>query len=147
MHVDGGTASQVFVYPAGMKLRELSEAAGVERERKLFIIRNARLDPEWAEVDRRTLPIAMRAIACLIQYQGIGDLYRIFSITQRDGVDFNLAYIPSTFRVPKTSEFDPGYMSQLFEFAHSMAEAGYPWAKSPPILVSSEGDAAKPSQP
>ena len=141
MHVDGGTATQVFVYPAGMKLREVSEAHGVERERALFIIRNARLDPEWAEVDRRTLPIAMRAITCLIQYQGIGDLYRIFSITQRDGVDYNLAYIPSAFQVPHTADFDPAYMSQLFEFAYGLAEKGYSWAKSPPILVSGEGAA------
>jgi hypothetical protein len=143
MHVDGGTASQVFVYPAGMKLHEFSESHGVHRERKLYVIRNARLDPEWAEVDRRTLPIAMRAIACLIQYQGIGDLYRIFSLAQRDEVDYNLAHIPSTFRIPHTAEFDPVYMSQLFEFGYGMAEAGYPWAKSPPILVSGEGDAAE----
>jgi predicted acylesterase/phospholipase RssA len=142
MHVDGGTASQVFVYPAGMKLHEYSAALGVHRDRKLYVIRNARLDPEWAEVDRRTLPIAMRAIACLIQYQGIGDLYRIYSVAQRDHIDYNLAYIPSTFQVPHTAEFDPVYMSQLFEFAERMAVAGYPWAKSPPILVSGEADAA-----
>ncbi len=144
MHVDGGTASQVFVYPAGMKLNEVSEESGVERERKLYVIRNARLDPEWAEVDRRTLPIAMRAIACLIQYQGIGDLYRIFSITQRDQVEYNLAYIPETFRVPHTAEFDPSYMSQLFDFAYAMAEKGYSWAKRPPILVSGEGPEKPP---
>jgi len=140
MHVDGGTASQVFVYPAGMKLHELSEESGVVRQRQLFVIRNARLDPEWAEVDRQTLPIAMRAIACLIQYQGIGDLYRIFSITQRDEVDYNLAFIPASFQVPHMSEFDPGYMRQLFEFAERMTIEEYPWAKRPPILVSGEDE-------
>ena len=94
--MDGGTATQVFVYPAG-SARNLRRARR-ERQRTLYVIRNARLDPEWAQVDRRTLPIAMRAISCLIQYQGIGDLYRIYSITQRDHVDYNLAYIPPTFR-------------------------------------------------
>jgi predicted acylesterase/phospholipase RssA len=142
MHVDGGTASQVFVYPAGMNLRILSLNNGVDRQRTLYIIRNARLDPEWAEVDRRTLPIAMRAIACLIQYQGIGDLYRIFSITQRDGVEYKLAYIPAAFRIPRTADFDPTYMSQLFKFASGMARNGYTWAKSPPILVSGDRDPA-----
>jgi predicted acylesterase/phospholipase RssA len=141
MHVDGGTTSQVFVYPAGMKLKILSLNNGVDRTRTLYVIRNARLDPEWAEVDRRTLPIAMRAIACLIQYQGIGDLYRIFSITQRDDVDFNLAYIPAAFKVPHTADFDPAYMGQLYEFAQEMAVRGYEWAKHPPILVSGENDA------
>jgi predicted acylesterase/phospholipase RssA len=71
MHVDGGTAAQVFVYPAALQLHEL-----FERQRTLYVIRNARLDPEWAQVDRRTLPIAFRAITCLIQNQGVGDLYR-----------------------------------------------------------------------
>jgi len=136
MHVDGGTAAQVFVYPVGMRLGDLAEEHGAMRERTLYVIRNARLDPEWAEVDRRTLPIALRAISCLIQYQGIGDLYRIYSVTQRDGVAFNLAYIPATFRTPHTADFDPAYMGQLFDFGFAMAEKGVDWAKEPPILVS-----------
>jgi hypothetical protein len=50
---------------------------GIRRDRQLYIIRNARLDPQWARVDRRILPIALRAISSLIRYQGIRDLYRI----------------------------------------------------------------------
>jgi len=65
-----------------------------------------RLDPEWAQVERKTLPIALQAITTLIQYQGIGDLYRIYSVTQRDGIDFNFAYIPPTFKTPHTKDFD-----------------------------------------
>ncbi len=140
MHVDGGTATQVFVYPAGVRLKDLSDEHGVVRERTLYVIRNARLDPEWAEVDRRTLPIALRAITCLIQYQGIGDLYRIYSLTQRDGVDYNLAYIPAEFKVPRTGDFDPGYMGKLFDFGYQMGAKGVPWAKHPPILVSVDSD-------
>ena len=44
---------------------------------------------------------------------GIGDLYRIYTITQRDGVDYNLAYIPATFQAPHTAEFDTVYMSRV----------------------------------
>lgn len=74
MHVDGNTAAQVFVYPAAVRLKEVTQTVGVDRERKLYILRNARLDPEWAQVERRTLPIALQAVTTLIQYQGIGDL-------------------------------------------------------------------------
>jgi predicted acylesterase/phospholipase RssA len=140
MHVDGGTANQVFAYPVATTLSDLSRRNLAVRDRTLFIIRNARLDPDWAQVDRRTLPIAMRAIACLIQYQGIGDLYRLFTITRRDRVDFNLAYIPETFRVPKKADFDPTYMRTLYDLAYGMAANGYSWAKHPPILFSGEGD-------
>jgi hypothetical protein len=91
MHVDGGTSAQVFVYPAATNMHMLAP-----RERKLYIIRNARLDPEWAQVDRRTLPIAFRAITTLIQSQGMGDLYRLYANRAEDRLDYNLAYIPET---------------------------------------------------
>ena len=132
MHVDGGTATQVFVYPPAVNLHQI-----LQRQRTLYIIRNSRLDPEWAQVDRKTLPIALRAITCLIQYQGMGDLYRIFAITQRDHVDFNLAFIPPTFDVPHTAEFDTNYMKALFEVGYRMAHQGQEfWYKHPPVLVS-----------
>ena len=142
MHVDGGTANQVFVYPAASDLAKLSKENDASRSRTLYVIRNARLDPEWAQVDRRTLPIALRAITCLIQYQGIGDLYRIYSITRRDHVDFNLAYIPPTFDTPHTTDFDTAYMRSLFDLAYKMAVEGVEWSKHPPVLLSGEGDEA-----
>jgi predicted acylesterase/phospholipase RssA len=135
MHVDGNTAAQVFVYPAAVRLKEVAEAVGVHRERKLYVLRNARLDPEWAQVERKTLPIAVQAISTLIQYQGIGDLYRIYSVTQRDGIDFNLAYIPPTFDTPHKTEFDTVYMRSLYDVAYSLAEKGYIWTKRPPVLI------------
>jgi hypothetical protein len=134
MHVDGGTMAQVFLYPPiiSHKIKELEKTRTERRERKLFIIRNSRLDPEWAQVDRRTLSIASRAIGSLIQTQGIGDLYRIYLTAQRDGLDYNLAYIPSSFNVPKKEDFDTEYMRQLFDLGYSMAAKGYPWQKTPP---------------
>jgi len=132
MHVDGGTTAQVFVYPPGLRLKELAEAAGVVRERHLYVIRNARLDPEWASVERRLFSIAGRSIASLIQMQGRGDLFRIHSVALRDGVDFNLAYIPPTFNAPHPDDFDTGYMTALFQVGYDMAAKGYPWEKAPP---------------
>lgn len=132
MHVDGGTVSQVFVYPPSLHVKETAEQYHVTRERKVYIIRNARIDPEWAEVERRTMSIAGRAIASLIQTQGIGDLYRIYTIAQRDGVDFNLAHIPKSFHFPHREEFDTAYMRSLFETGYELAKNGYPWKKAPP---------------
>ena len=135
MHVDGNTAAQVFVYPMAVRLNEVAEAAGVHRERKLYVLRNARLDPEWAQVERRTLPIAAQAISTLIQYQGIGDLYRIYTVTRRDGIDFNLAYIPPSFKTPHKEEFDTVYMRALYDVGYGLAEKGYAWTKEPPVLI------------
>jgi hypothetical protein len=132
MHVDGGTMAQVFVYPPALQVKDISRRHHVKRERRAFVIRNARLDPAWAEVDRRTLTIAERAISSLIQTQGVGDLYRIYLEAKRDGVDFNLAYIPSSFNAPHREDFDPEYMRALFRTEFDMATNGFPWAKAPP---------------
>jgi hypothetical protein len=65
------------------------------------------------------MSIAVRAIASLIQSQGIGDLYRIYLTCQRDGVGYNLAYIAASFHAPHREAFDTG-------------AKGYRWAKTPP---------------
>jgi predicted acylesterase/phospholipase RssA len=135
MHVDGNTAAQVFVYPAAVRLKDVAETIGVDRERKLYILRNARLDPEWAQVERRTLPIALQAVTTLIQYQGIGDLYRIYTVAKRDDIDFNLAYIPPTFKTPHNEDFDKNYMRSLYDTGYTLAAKGYRWTKQPPILI------------
>jgi len=143
MHVDGGTMGQVFVYPPSMDLKATARKAGIERERKLYIIRNSRLDPAWASVERKVMSITDRALNSMIQTQGIGDLYRIFVISQRDDVDYNLAYIPATFNAPKEEAFDPAYMGRLFDVGYEMAAKGYPWQKLPPGYDPSDDVAAR----
>jgi predicted acylesterase/phospholipase RssA len=132
MHVDGGASAQVFVYPPSLQVQSLGRAAGIRRERRLYVIRNARLDPEWAQVQRRTLSIAGRAVSSLIQTQGIGDLYRIYVAAQRDGIDFNLASIPSSFKMKLETPFETAYMRGLYAVGYDLGRRGYPWAKLPP---------------
>jgi hypothetical protein len=138
MHVDGGAMSQVFIYPRSFRLKESARAKGASRERRLYIIRNARLDPDWAQTKRRTMSIAGRAISSLIQTQGIGDLYIIYLMSQRDSVDYNLAYIPESFKAVHKEDFDTEYMRQLFELGYELGVNGYPWAKYPPGYVETE---------
>ena len=132
MHVDGGIMAQVFVYPASIRVGEAAAAIGVTRERKVYVIRNARLDPDWAHTERSTMTIAGRAIASLIHTQGIGDLYRIYATAERDGVDFNLTFIPSSFKFPHKEEFDNEYMRKLYDVGYDLGVKGIPWAKTPP---------------
>ncbi|MCU0811431.1 MAG: patatin-like phospholipase family protein [Thiobacillaceae bacterium] len=135
MHVDGGAMAQVFVYPPSLDLAELSEESGGERERRLFVVMNSRLDPEWAETERKVLNIAGRAITSMIHTQGVGDLYRIYLTAERDRVDFNLAYIPADFSAPHPEEFDAAFMRALYDEGYRRAVAGYPWVKEPPGFI------------
>jgi predicted acylesterase/phospholipase RssA len=132
MHVDGGIVAQVFAYPATVNIKKEAAAKGITRERRLYVIRNARLDPDWADVERSTMTIAARAVASLIHSQGIGDLYRIYATAERDEVDFNLAFIPSTFNAPHKEEFDTEYMRALYATGYEMTLKGFPWLKTPP---------------
>ncbi len=132
MHVDGGAMAQVFVYPPSLKLNDRAKEQGIVRERHLYVVRNARLDPDWAEVQRQTFSIAGRAISSLIQTQGVGDLYKIYSTAQRDGIDYNLAYIPKRFFAPHKEDFDSVYMRKLFQTGYDLAVKGYRWEKTPP---------------
>ena len=90
------------------------------------------LDPDYQGITRNVLPIASRTIDSLIRTQGIGDLYQIYALCQRDGNDFNLAYIPSDFTDEPSEGFDPVYMKKLFEREYQMALAGKKKKKGPP---------------
>jgi hypothetical protein len=63
---------------------------------------------------------------------GSNDLMRIYFIAQRDGLDYNLAYIGSDFSAPRAGDFDRAYMNALFDYAYQQARRGYSWKKAPP---------------
>lgn len=132
LHVDGGTGSQVFVYPAEIDFKGIKEKLRVQGEPNVYVIRNSFLDPDYKNIERRIFPIASRTIDSLIRTQGIGDLYEIYALCKRDGNDFNLAFIPASFEEVPAEVFDPVYMSKLFELGYQKALKGYTWQKGPP---------------
>ncbi len=133
MHVDGGARSQVFAYPSALKsaeiIREHQFAVG---ERSLFIIRNDREQQPSATVERQTAAIAGRAISSLIHKEGIGDLFQLYLISQRDGLDFRLAMIGPEFTQVSDDMFEQSYMTALFDYGYALARNGYPWRNAPP---------------
>jgi hypothetical protein len=131
MHVDGGVTAQVFVYPAGLDWSSVRQRLAVEGQPVLYVINNSRAEPAWEVAPRRIVPILMRSVDSLIRTQGIGDLAQIYLLSQRDGLRFNLAYIPSDFTEQPQEKFDPVYMRKLFELGFQRASAGYPWTAGP----------------
>lgn len=135
LHVDGGTGSQVFVYPAAVDWKLITKKLKVQGEPKVFVIRNSFIGPNYNGINRKLMPIANRSIDSLIRTQGIGDLYQIWVLCERDGNDFNLAYIPAEFTEEPSEGFDPVYMGKLYELGYQMARKGYPWIKAPPGFI------------
>ncbi|MBI3198880.1 MAG: patatin-like phospholipase family protein [Rhodospirillales bacterium] len=130
MHVDGGAIAQLFLYPPSINLA----ASGFLRQRHAYIIRNARLDPDHSASERRTISIAGRAIVTMLAASGQNDVLRTYFVSQRDGVDYNLAYIGADFSAPKAGEFDQAYMRALYAYGFQESKDGRAWHKLPPGL-------------
>lgn len=142
MHVDGGTVAQIVLYPPSFNMDSILGATTAElarlrrvaatRKRRIYAIRNSRPGADIETVDRSTLKIAGRAVATLISTQGIGDLYRLYVVAQRDGIDFNVAWIPNSFPEKPSEPFERGYMNRLFQIGREAMIAGKAWHKYPP---------------
>ncbi len=102
------------------------------RRRRLFVIRNSRPGADVQTVDRRTIKIAGRAVSTLISMQGIGDLYQLYVLCQRDRIDYNVTYIPPSFVEKLPEPFDRNYMVKLYEAGRQAMLSGKAWSKLPP---------------
>jgi hypothetical protein len=121
----------MFLYPPNIALRDQPY-----RNRKAYLILNARENAEWTATEPQTLTIVGRAISTMIKYSGTNDTLRLYNTTQRDGVDYNLAAIGDDFATPHPAgNFDKAYMSAEFDYAYRLARHGYPWKKEPPQLA------------
>lgn len=137
MHVDGGALAQVFLYPASVASGRQERMRRGEQVIPLraYIIRNDRLDPQWSNVKRSTLPIIERAVSTMIASSGYNDALRIYADTQRDGIGFNLAYIGTDFTKTLQEPFDPEFMRALFDYGYQRGRTGYDWAHKPPLFA------------
>ena len=135
MHVDGGATREVFLVPTQFMAQKAMGGIGINPVRRAYIIRNGHVSPEYKAVKAKTLSIAGRAVSSLIKSQGVGDLYELFVFAKKNNIDYNLAYIPGDFHDTSTQAFDPVYMGKLYELGFQMAQAGYPWKKTPPRMA------------
>ncbi|MFM9153825.1 MAG: patatin-like phospholipase family protein [Methylocystis sp.] len=133
MHVDGGAVSQIFSAPAKLDFAKIRQEVGVKRKSfDTYIIRNSRLHPDWSETTRHTLTIAQKAVSLLINYNGVGDLYKAYMLAKRQNSSFNLAFIKDDFEVAHKDDFEPEYMKALYNYGYKLAKEGYAWDHGPP---------------
>ena len=128
LHADGGVMTQVFGAAFLDRLMALSDV----HQGQFYLIRNECISPEWAPVKPRLLSIAGRSIGTVIKMQGLGDVYRLFLVSQSAGTDFHFASIPDDFDMKKKGEFDPVYMKALFDIGFQEAARGTEWKDVPP---------------
>ena len=136
MHVDGGATREVFLVPTQfMAQKAMGRDGHQSRCAAPISFSNGHVSPEYKAVKAKTLSIAGRAVSSLIKSQGVGDLYELYVFAKRNNIDYNLAYIPGDFLDTSTQAFDPVYMGKLYDLGFQMAQAGYPWKKTPPRMA------------
>jgi hypothetical protein len=91
LHVDGGVTRQVFIAPSIIRLVSDHASRRTVNGGRLYVIRNGRIDPRWEPVNNDVLSVTQRSLSTLIKNQGIGDLYRIYSIAKLDGIDLEIS--------------------------------------------------------
>jgi hypothetical protein len=138
MHVDGGTITEVFFYGFTLDLPAARKEVFGDKAPKpggaIYIIRNGKLTATPEPVPRSLPKIISTALSTLTRAQGWGDLHRIYTVTQRDQIDFNYVGIPDDYVPAGKEAFDPKEMNRLFNLGFEMAKSGYEWHKVPPGL-------------
>ena len=132
VHADGGVTAQVFLYPLQTKRADRDDFIKAQIDRNLYIIRNSKITPEYQAMNLGLVSLTQRSIETLIKNQGRGDLYRLYVGAQRDGLDYNLIYLPSDFTAEAKELFDPVYMSKLFDVGYKMGQNEQNWLNAPP---------------
>lgn len=135
MHVDGGATSQVTFVSAEVPIRTATVAAlGRNLERHLYLIMNNDLAPPYATIRPRIPDIGSAAVSALIRGSGTGDLYKLYLISERDDIGFNVGWIPAEVPCPDPQEtFDPVFMRCLYRVGGDLFRSGELWRDLPPF--------------
>lgn len=135
LHVDGGATQQVMVFSPELPISRIDRALGAKINRRLYVIVNNTLQKSYNPVDLGVLSIAGKAVSSLIGGSGTGDLYKIYAITERDGVEFRVLWVPQSFDREPTEPFDTAYMTALYAVGRAIGRSDTPWHQRPPSFV------------
>lgn len=144
LHVDGGATREVFIAPVQLSLRSFDRFYSKPPIRRIFVIKNGKIDPEYEPVKPTTLSIASRAIFTLTKSQNQGDIYRIYRMAMDDKAEFRLAAVPDTFAAKAKEAFDKSYQTALFEEGYRLGHAGTVWQKAPHDIARSATGSGAP---
>jgi predicted patatin/cPLA2 family phospholipase len=133
MHADGGIGGPFFIAPESW----LTNTGQIHLPaRKLYVIVNGRLTPEFEVTPMNPLAILGRAFSAAVKTGTRVEVADVFSAAQRDSIAFKLAHIGRDFEHTSHGAFDPDYMRALFEYGFQEARDGQAFRDTPPIKLS-----------
>ncbi|GLS79739.1 patatin-like phospholipase family protein [Paracoccus marinus] len=121
IHVDGGVTRGVFAYPGNL---DVPPRAGA---RNMWVIRNAKLGPEWEATSSTAIGIARRSLSTVLKAQSRGDIAEIQAVAQAGDFDLHLTAVPPNFPLRYERPFEPRYMRTLFATGEAAGLSGRAW--------------------
>lgn len=131
LHVDGGTTDNIVLVPFDFSAKKFDAGLSEIPNRRLYVLINSQLAPQWHETQTKAIDIAGRSISTLIKQQTIGDVLRLYDYAKLNKMDFNIISIPPDFEEESKEPFDRNYMTALYDVGLNMGRNGIPWRKSP----------------
>lgn len=144
MHVDGGATQQVMLFSPQIRSKRIDAAVGAAVDRSVYVVLNKKLQRAYEPVRPRLAAIAGKAVTSLIGGSGSGDIYRIFAVARRDGLDLNVTSIPRDFVEKPEAMFDTDYMRALYDVGYEAGLSGEAWSPHPPGYAPASEDAPDP---
>ena len=134
LHVDGGVTRNAFSYPAKISIKEIEKIQGLTFKRNVYVIQNGNSKLPFTPAPVDMIGIATRTTLDLLQEKINADVERIYYLTQRDEVGFNMIEIPDDFIADRAIDFDPEYMNQLIKLGQNIGRTGNFWHSTPPSI-------------
>ena len=132
LHVDGSLTRNAFAYPAQINISYIEKVQGLIFNRNIYVIQNSNSKIQFEESKTDLSSIALRSILGLLQDKINSDIERIYYLSQRDKLNFNMIEIPSSFVADKAIEFDTEYINKLLDLGTKLGESGNFWYSKPP---------------
>ena len=136
MHVDGAVVANLF-YSGGV-FNFMQARKGVERGRaqeEIYIVHNGQLLPVPGTTNRSLRSIGTRAFSAAAKPATLGDLFRIWAFSLRQGAGYHWITIPNGVELAGDETFDPVAMRRLYDLGFAKSRDGPEWATAPPGAV------------
>ncbi len=126
MHVDGGTALELFLAPpvASLVTRDAPKIDGV----KVYVVANTQLGRFPTATRRKALSVLSSGFNTNLDQSVRSSIAIAYGISENYGMQFVLTSIPDGYAYGGPLDFEPAHMRELFEFAKRCAEKGRLWS-------------------
>ena len=139
MHVDGGVTSQVAIVSPQRPNYRLVDLVGHNIERDIYVLINGRITLEHEKIPPRVHRIGGSSINAMLYAGTVTDLYKIYAIAERDGMNPYFLWTPDEFKVEPQEAFDPVYMRQLYDYGRTLIRQEGAWSSYPPYFAAPRG--------